>query len=127
MPIVYEVREGGTFVSTRATGEVTNQDLLDYQAAVLSDPRVRPGFDELFNATAAFEAGLSEEAIEQMIEVDREHVDKLRRGKCAIVVRSGFELAKHFEQTHGGPHNVVVFYNLDVALVWLGRGGALRS
>jgi len=121
MPITYEVRDGGTFVYTLATGEIANQDLLDYQAAVLSDPRVMPGFDELFDAITAFEAGLSKEAIEQMIEVDSEHVEKLRRGKCAIVVRSGFELARHFEQTHGGPHNVVVFHNLDVALVWLGR------
>jgi len=123
MPITYEVRDDGAFVYTRATGEVTSQDLLDYQAAVLSDPQVRPGFDELFDATMGRGVGLSEAAIEKMIEVDKGHAEKLRRGKCALVVRSDLELVEHFEERHRGPHAVVLFYNLDIALVWLGREG----
>jgi len=121
MAITYEVRDGGTFVYTAASGEVTDEDLLTCQAAVLSDPQVRSGFDELFDARMAQGTGLSKAAIERMIEVDRAHTEKLQRGKCAIVVRSGFEFAKHFEEHHGGPHEIMLFHNLQVALVWLGR------
>ena len=121
MAITYEVRDGGTFVYTTASGEVAEQDLLDYQVTLLSDSQVRPGFDELFDARMAQGAGLSETAIEKMIEVDRAHTDKLQRGKCAVVVRSDFELAKRFAERHKGPHQIMLFHNLNVALVWLGR------
>jgi hypothetical protein len=121
MPIAYEVRNGGIFVYTTASGEVTDQDLLGYQEALLSDPRVKSGFDELFDARMAEGTGLSTEVVEKIIEVDRTHTDKLQRGKCAVVVRSDFELARHFEERHGGPQQIMVFHNLNVALVWLGR------
>ena len=53
MPIKYEVRNDGNLVFSVATGPIGEADLLDYQTALLSDPRVKPGFDELFDATAA--------------------------------------------------------------------------
>ncbi|UCD53332.1 MAG: hypothetical protein JSW27_11920 [Phycisphaerales bacterium] len=121
MPITYTVEDNGTFVHTTARGAVTDEDLLNYQAALLADARVRPGFDELFDATAARESGLSEAMIEKMIEVDRSHAEKLRCGRCAVVVWDGFELADQFVSRHGGPHTVMVFCNLDVAELWLGR------
>jgi len=123
MPITYEVRDGGAFVYIRVQGQVSEADLLGYQESLLSDPRVRPGFDSLFDATMALGAGLSKATIERMIDVDRAHADMLGRGKGAIVVRSDIELAEYFETLHSGPRSVMLFHNVDVALLWLGREG----
>ena len=124
MPVTYEVKNDGTFVCTKAYGEVTEQDLLEYQAALLADPRVKPGCYELFDATGAQAVGVSEATIEKMAAVDKEHAEKLEGGKCAVVVRSGFELAKRFESLRDRPHNVMVFFNLNVARAWLGEAAA---
>jgi len=121
MPVTYEVKNDGTFVHTKAHGEVTEEDLLEYQAATFADPRIKPGCYELFDATKAQGVGLSEAVIENMFEVDKNHTEKLQGGKCAVVVRSGFDLAKRFESFHDRPHNVMVFFNLDVARAWLGE------
>lgn len=124
MPVTYEVRNDGTFVYTKAHGKVTEKDLLEYQAAVLADPRIEPGYCELFDATTGQAVGVSETTLEKMSEVDKAHAEKLEGGKCAVVVRSGFELAKRFESFRDRPHNVMVFFNLDVARAWLGEAAA---
>lgn len=127
MPISFEVDKSGNLVHSVATGRVNEADLLGYQATLLADPRLKPGFDELFDATRAHGSGLSESVLEKMVETDLEHAEKLRGGKCAIVVRNGFEWAERFAQLHEGPHNVMVFFNLEVAWAWLGaRGEACR-
>ncbi|MHC4518079.1 MAG: hypothetical protein ACYTAS_05790 [Planctomycetota bacterium] len=120
MPISSEVNNSRDLVHSVATGRVNEADLLDYQVALLADPRVKPGFDELFDATRAHESGLSEAVLEGMVEADLEHTEKLRGGKCAIVVRSGFAWAERFVQSHQGPHDVMVFFNLEVAQAWIG-------
>ena len=121
MPITYTVEDSGTFVYTIVSGAVTEEDLLSYQTALLSDPRVESGFSELFDATTARGSNLSEAVIEKMAEVDKSHAEKLRRGRCALVVWDAFELADRFANLHGGPHRIMLFYSLDVAKVWLGR------
>jgi len=121
MPVTYEVKNDGTFVYTKAHGEVSEQDLLEYQAAVLADPRIEPGYYELFDATSARAVGVSEATLEKMQQMDKLHAEKLEGGKCAVIVRSGFELAKRFESFRDRPHNVMVFFNLDVARAWLGE------
>jgi hypothetical protein len=120
VPITYTVSDDGRFVHTRATGQVQADELLAYQQALLRDPRVRPGCYELFDATAARGDELTESVVRRLVEVDRQHAAQLEGGKCAIVVRSDFELMDKLEQLHGGPHDIMVFFNLDVARAWLG-------
>ncbi len=121
MPICYEVSDGGHFVDTKAIGAITEEDLLGYQAALLADPRVKPGAYELFDATMADGSDLSDEVISRIVEVDRAHTERLRGGKCAVVVRTAFELVDKLETEHTGPHKLMVFFNLDVARTWLGK------
>jgi hypothetical protein len=120
VPITYTVRGDGHFVHTKATGPVTADELLGYQKALLEDPRVRSGCYELFDATGAHSEGLSDTVMGKIVEVDKQHGAKLKGGKCAIVVRTDFELLEKFEQRHAGPHEIMVFFNLDVARAWLG-------
>ena len=120
MPITYDVRNDGNRVLSVATGPVTETDLRDYQAALLSDARVKPGFDELFDATAAQESGLSEAVLRNMVEADLAHTEKLRGGKCAIVAQTGFAWAQRYVDLHKGPQNIMVFVNMEVARTWVG-------
>ena len=122
MPISYEVSDGGRFIDTKATGAITEEELLRYQAALLADPRIKPGAYELFDATLADGSELSEEVIPKIVEADRTHAERLRGGKCAVVVRSAFELADKLEMAHAGPQELMVFFNVDVARTWLGKG-----
>jgi hypothetical protein len=124
MPISYDVKNSGNLVHSVATGPVSEADLLDYQATLLADPRVRPGFYELFDATVAHESGLSEAVLEKMVEADLEHTEKLRGSKCAVVVRDGYKWAERFTQLHKGPNRVMVFVNLEVARAWVGVNDA---
>ena len=124
LPVTYEVRKDGTFVYAKAHGEVSGPDLLEYQAAVLADPRIKPAYGELFDATTARAVGVSEATLERMLAVDKDHAEKLEGGKCAVVVRGGFELAKRFESFPDRPHSVMVFFNLNVARAWLGDAAA---
>jgi hypothetical protein len=123
MPITYEIEDGGRFVHTRATGAITDQNLLTYQAALLSDTRIQPGFYELFDGTMAHGVEISEAVLAELGAMDKAAADKLIGGKCAIVVRRDFELAERFQRLYAGPHEVTVFYNLDVARTWLGLQG----
>ena len=126
MPIRYEVRNDGKLVHSVAAGPVGEADLLDYQTALLSDPRIKPGFNELFDATLAREAGLTEAVLTTMIEADLSHADKLRGGKCAIVIWDGFEWAERFVHAHKGPNEVMVFINMDVARTWIGASDGVQ-
>ena len=121
MPISYEIADGGRFVHTKAIGAVSDEDLLTYQAALLADPRVQPGAYELFDATMAHGAGLSDAVIERIVNMDKANAKRLAGGKCAVVVRSEFDFADRLERLHEGPHEVMVFFNLDVARAWLGK------
>jgi len=120
MPIRYEVKNSGNLVHSVATGPVSEADLLDYQTTLLADPRVKPGFHELFDATVARDAGLSEAVLEKMVEADLEHAEKLRGSKCAVVVRDGFKWAERYTQLHKGPNRIMVFVNMEVARAWVG-------
>jgi hypothetical protein len=121
MPITYEVRNDGNFVYAKASGEVTEDDLLKYQATLLSDPCVKPGCYQLFDGRTAQCIGLTEAVIEKLAEINKAHPGKLRGSKSAIVVRSEYELADQFAQAHDGPYDIMVFFNLHVAQVWLGE------
>ena len=127
MPIKYEVRNDGNLVFSVATGPIGEADLLDYQTALLSDPRVKPGFDELFDATAAHESGLSEAVLQKMVETDLAHTEKLGGGKCAIVAHSGFKWAQRYADLHKGPQSVMVFVNMGVARTWIGISDTARQ
>jgi hypothetical protein len=122
MPIKYDVRNDGNLVFSVAEGPIGEADLLDYQAALLSDPRVKPGFNELFDATAAHESGLSGAVLQKMVEADLAHAEKLGAGKCAIVAQTDFEWAQRYADLHKGPQSVMVFVNMEVARAWIGIG-----
>jgi hypothetical protein len=120
MPITFEVDEQANFVDVKATGVVTEEDLLQYQTTLMADPRIRPGLRVLFDARTAQPGGLTPEAVRIIASLDRKLRETCPTNKSAIVVRDkqAAELAHEFETNT--ETNAIVFFNLDVARTWLG-------
>ena len=126
MPIAYAVHEEGSLVHAKATGKVTEEDVVCYKRAIATDPRIKPGFRELFDAISAVDIGVTEDTVAKVSEIDNAHPDTFRGTRAAIVVQGarGFDLAKLYDKIYDGPGTVIVFYNLDIAKTWLGCKGA---
>jgi hypothetical protein len=132
MPIEYEVQEDGRFVSAKAFGTVTDHDLLEYEVAHASDERIKAPADELLEITTDAKVLLTREGIEQALRKVEEMGARYPCRHCAIVVRcfgkETWELAKFYETTArlNAPPSVIVFGNVEVANIWLGRAPARR-
>jgi len=106
----------------KMTGEVTEQDLINYMKDFASDERVKPGFSELIDTTQASGVGLTEKTAEKIVEMNRMIPEKLHGSKCAMVLKnnSDFSLARYFEKLNKGLQTFIAFYNIEVAEKWLG-------
>lgn len=129
MGITYEVSSDGTLVYTKVTGQFSEEDVLRHEAALASDPRIKPGFGQLADVTnegslapSGVEPGAIKALAARLAEIANSHLDKFRGARYAVVIQGPrrFEMAKLFESVYEGPANVIVFYNLDVAKTWLG-------
>jgi hypothetical protein len=120
MSIEYSVDESRNVVLVTVRGTVNDHEFLDYVRQFHSDNRIRPGYRELVDATAASPGVIRAELFDQIAELDRQRPEMLPRAKTAIVVSSGeaFELARQYESKAQMP--VTVFSSLDVARIWLG-------
>jgi len=120
MSITYEVDEEANVIYVKAIGKIAGEDLIRYQKELMSDPRIKPDFRLLFDASAAEVEGITHETILAFVELDKEFRAICPEKRTAIVVRDkqAFELAEEFEkhaQSRAG-----VFINIDVARIWLG-------
>ncbi|HCU53620.1 MAG TPA: hypothetical protein DIC36_04830 [Gammaproteobacteria bacterium] len=120
MSIEYSVDESRNVVLVTVRGTVNDHEFLDYVRQFHNDNRIRPGYRELVDATAASPGVIRAELFDQIAELDRQRPEMLPRAKTAIVVSSGeaFELARQYESKAQMP--VTVFSSLDVARIWLG-------
>jgi len=120
MPIHYTVDESRNFVQATVHGTVSDQEFLEYVQQFHNDSRIRPGYRELVDGTAASPGLISPELFDQIAELDRQRPELLPRAKTAIVVsgEEAFRLATQYEPKAQMP--VAVFSSMDVALLWLG-------
>jgi len=120
MPIHYSVDESKNLVLVTVLGTVNDDEFLDYVRQFHTDTRIRPGYRELVDATAASPGVIRPELFDQIAELDRQRPELLPRSKTAIVVTGSeaYELARQYETKAQMP--VTVFSSLDVARIWLG-------
>jgi hypothetical protein len=123
MPIERKISKDGLFVHTSVYGTVTSEDLISHEMAMISEPRIRPGFCELFDASRATEIKVTKEDIERVADMDGKNIDRFGGSKCAIVVAESeaFELGKYFEKISRQNYvKVIVFNSVTTAKTWLG-------
>jgi hypothetical protein len=125
MPISYDVDEDRNFAYVTVSGKITEDELISHASRFLSDPRIKPGYRELFDARGAATTDLSLDMIQEILELDRAHPDKLTGSRTALVIPPGpaVALAEAFERQ--SESTVIIFTNLDVAITWLGYDGDL--
>lgn len=120
MPITYRVDESQNVVYATVRGAVSIEDFLSYVRQFHADARIRPGYRELVDATAARAENITPQLLDLIVEADRQHRELQENSRTAIVVPSveGFNLARDYERK--ALTSVVAFTSLDVAKTWLG-------
>ncbi len=120
MPITYRVDESQNVVYATVRGTVNVEDFLSYVRQFHADARIRPGYRELVDATAAQAENITPQLLDLIVEADRRRPELQENSRTAIVVPSveGFNLAREYERK--ALMSVVAFTSLDVAKTWLG-------
>ena len=120
MPITYEVDEPENIVYAWVSGRVGVEDFQANVQQFLADTRIKPGYRELVDATAAAPEHVTAELFRRIAEIDRQHPQVLPGARTAIVVPQapGFDLARQDQPMTR--MQVLVFFSLDVAREWLG-------
>jgi hypothetical protein len=120
MSITYDVDETHNVVYATVLGTANAADFLAYAQQFLADPRIKPGYRELLDATAAQVGDITPDLFDRIVALDRERPEMLPGSRTAIVVPSveGFDLARQYERK--AQLSVIVFTSLDVAKTWLG-------
>ncbi|MBM3308520.1 MAG: hypothetical protein FJY74_09365 [Candidatus Eisenbacteria bacterium] len=129
MPIEYSVSEGGHFIHAIASGEVTDDEFVDYEERHSADARVRAPCNELLDVHRGAFARVTPGAVERVFERRKQSKKERVCHHCAIVVSysdsAAWDLAKLYERLASlhSPYSVVVFGDLGIARTWLGVGG----
>lgn len=120
MPVTYEVDEAQNAVYAWVSGVVGEEDFLAYVEQFLADTRIRPGYRELVDATAATPGNITTELFDRIAELDRRHPEVLAGSRAAIVVPPGrsYDLARQYQRM--ARVQMEVFLSLDTAREWLG-------
>jgi hypothetical protein len=107
-------------VEVRATGTVTDDDVLGIDNRMRSDPSIDPGFDQLVDASGATEAALTSKRI-QTITASAPFLSTSSRRAIVAPTDLGFGMSRMFELYRGElAGEIRVFRTRSEALAWLG-------
>ena len=126
MPIEYKVGENGHFIHAIATGDVTEEQFIEYESGHLTDARLRSPFKELLEIRDGSFRLVTPRAIEQLVARRGQPGSRHPWHDCAIVVSysdaDAWDLAKLYERlaTLHSPCSVIVFGDVGIAKTWLG-------
>jgi len=121
VPIEYVVLNQGAVVLELWSGIVSHDELLAHGQQHLSDSSIARGASVLADATrTSFET--TQEEIHELTDLYWRHRDKLRVGKCAILVNAAaYDRARLYErQAIGLGVRAILFNTVGIACTWLG-------
>lgn len=123
MPINYSIQDNGTFVHTMCTGMITPEEVLKYRSELSLSKDVADGFDELFDVTQITDSRITPEDMIHFAKLVKKSNKISPFSKLAIVTSNtnSFNKARLYEKEVKMAHNVIIFSNMDVARIWLGR------
>ena len=123
MPISYVIdKEQGVALAT-ASGELTENDLLEHKRKLFSDPEFRSGFVELSDVRFIEKLNVSPEGIRKFVAQDSADAPGNKEYKLAIVVSQdlAFGMGRMYEMsTSKNFSNVRIFRDMQEARTWLG-------
>ena len=123
MAITYAIDSALGVVFTKATGVLTDDDLVGHKQNLLRDPGFKPGMVELSDVRGVERLEVTPEGIRGFVTQDKADADRLRGFKLAIVASQDvvFGMARMYQMlTAENPLNVNVFRDMEKARVWLG-------
>lgn len=102
---------------------MSSEDAIDFEADLIGDIRVLPGFSLLFDASAVRSVQLNTEVVAGLLEMEQIFPDKFVGSRRAFVFHrdSDFGWALYFRDHAQGRNLVAV--NVENALAWLKRAG----
>jgi hypothetical protein len=121
MKVRYSIDKRRRLILTTAEGRVMFDDIRGHQDRLLADPDFDPNFDQLIDATAAKQFGISVD--EARILAERRIVCPESRRAFVATEPHIFGLGRMMEIYHERLEyaDVQVFYFMDEALKWLER------
>ena len=125
MPVSYTYDEEENFVYTKASGELTDDDLKGFAEALAADPRIKPGLRELVDCRAVDSVKGSTDALGYIIHININNRKKFEGKRIAIVAPREllFGLSKYFEvisHIDNAPFRIEVCRTVSEAREWLG-------
>ncbi len=124
MSVEYKFNEESNFLYSRFYGVLTDEDLRNQAQAVVDDPRIQQGVKEIVDLRGVDTVEASTDSIGVVINIDKEHSEKLAGQKTAIVAPREllYGLSKIYEvlyELSQAPANVKVFRDMGEARKWL--------
>ena len=124
MSVEYKYDEESNFLYYRFYGVLTDDDLKQQAQAVVDDPKIKPGVKEIVDLRSVESVEASTDSIGEVINIDKEHMEKLAGQRTAIVAPREllYGLSKIYEvlyELSQGPANIKVFRDITEARKWL--------
>jgi len=123
MPIAYTLEQDGTFVLANATGVLTVDCFLAMQGQMKADPQLRTPHSTLLDVRHASDIRIAEDDLDKIVRSLSAGPRTLGAERLAIVATQelAFRLgAIYGEREKEVKEDVIVFYQMDVARLWLG-------
>jgi len=120
MPVKYHINEENNFLYVKVVDSLDREDMISFEAKIIGDTRVRPGFTALFDAAAIRVDDIDQNVANVLLDMERIYPERFKDAKRALLVshNMGWDFITDFAKEADG--NNLVFFSLDVALVWLG-------
>lgn len=119
MSIQYVVDQLENYVHVQLTDTLSSEDAIDFEADLIKDKRVQPGFSLLFDASDVRLIQIDRPVVNGLLEMEKVFPDKFVGARRAFVFNSeaNFSWAIYFKDHALGRNFVDV--NLDKARAWL--------
>jgi hypothetical protein len=126
----YRIDSDRRVVLTKAWGVLTDQDILNHKARLLSDPAIEPGTVQLSDVRGVERLEVTPAGIRAMVRHDTANAGRLPGHRLALVANADlvFGMARMYQQT--GSHDdggVGVFRTMEEAETWLFEPKAIET
>lgn len=121
MPIEYTTLDQGTFIYTRAYGNVQVADIVAHEQRLLTDPRVGPGYRQLLDCRWVSDDSDADDLLRSLADIHSRANMKLRGARYAVVAHGSqwFNLGSQYHCGLAGV-TLIVFNDPGTACIWLG-------